>query len=304
MRNILGFGAVLTVSCLVGSAAMAQVPAGAGNQAGAGAAGVSGRVNTSSPSSLITAPNNLEQQANENAANQAAAANAAVPGQVVPGQVAATPAQPGVVTTPANPVQTPGAAVGTPTNPAGVAPGTVNPGTVNAATAGPLPPGTPGEWNYRATNPAGTYAPGVQQGYQGTATAATPGYAGRVMPGMTGYNAVNPMGTTMAPSYYYAGTAGMPYATYSTPGYSSYGQTGYYTAQGQPYVVQRRGLFGRRNRIVYPASPYGATTYSSYPSGYANYGTTTYSTTPGTYSYGTTTYSTTPGTYTYGPYPR
>jgi hypothetical protein len=116
------------------------------------------------------------------------------------------------------------------------------------------------------------------------------------MPGMTGYNSVNPMGTTMAPGYYYAGTAGTPYTT-STP---AYGTNGYSTAQ--PYMVQRRGLFGRRNRIVYPASPYGATTYQTAPSAYTTYGTTTYSTTPGVYNYGNSNY-TTPGTYRYGAYP-
>jgi hypothetical protein len=136
------------------------------------------------------------------------------------------------------------------------------------------------------------YAPGVQQGgYPGTYTAATPGYTGRVMPGMAGYNSVNPMGTTMAPPYYYAGSAGMPYATYNTPGYSSmYVTPGSYTVQPQTYTVQqRRGLFGglfrRRGRVAYPASPYGYT-YGSYPSGYTTYGTTTYYTTPGTYTYG------------------
>jgi hypothetical protein len=164
-----------------------------------------------------------------------------------------------------------------------------------------------------APGASGTYAPnafaprGTQGGYPGPATAATPGYTGRNMPGMAGYNTVNPMGTTMSPPYYYAGSAGMPYATYNTPGYtgaagapSMYGPTtaypsGYITpgtnvTQFQNYRFQRRGLFGRRNRVVYPASPYGSSSYGSYPSGYTTYGTTTYYSAPGTYSYGTNPY--------------
>lgn len=309
MRKILGFGAVLAASYLAGTVGMAHAQTGAGNPAGSGAAAVSGRTNTSNPSSLITAPNNLEQQANENAANAAAGtnpnanpnANANAP---APGQVAGTPAGSGIGTAAANPYLTPGSAgrVANPANGTQTAVGNMAPGTANPGNTNPMPPGTPGEWNYRA-NPAATnaYAPGVQQGnYPGTATAATPGYTSRVMPGMNGYNSVNPMATTMAPGYYYAGTAGMPYATYNTPNYSSYGTTGYNAAPTQGYVVQRRGLFGRRNRVVYPSSPYGSNAYGSYPSGYSNYGTTTYYSTPGSSNYGTTTYYSTPGTYTYG----
>jgi hypothetical protein len=345
MRNILGFGAVLAASYLFGAVGLAQAQTGAGNQApagnqgGSGAAGVSGRVNTTEGSSLITAPNNLEQQANENAANAAAAVrpstNAAAP---IPGQVAGAPTQPGVGTpnagapgigntgigntgvgTPGigntgignpavNSYSTPGTPgmVANPANGTQVGVGNNAPGNANPTGTNPMPPGTPGEWNYRAY-PAvsNAYSSGVQQGnYPGTATAATPGYTSRVMPGMNGYNAVNPMATTMAPGYYYADTAGMPYATSNTPTYSPYGTTGYYTAPTQGYVVQRRGLFGRRNRVVYSGSPYGTNAYGSYPSGYTNYGTTTYYTTPGTYNYGTTTYSTVPGGYSYGAYPR
>jgi hypothetical protein len=175
--------------------------------------------------------------------------------------------------------------------------------------------GNPAQGNY-AANAMTNAVPGFQQGtYPGTATAATRGYTGRVMPGMAGYNAMNPMGTTMAPSYY-AGTTGMPYATSNTPGYAgtagmpsayrattayprTYMNPGYSAAQIQGYPVQRRGLFGRRNRIAYPASPYANSTYGTYAaSPYRSY---TYGTYPaGTTTYGTTTYYTSPGTYTYG----
>jgi hypothetical protein len=227
--------------------------------------------------------------------NRAAAANAGVPGQAVP-----SPTAPGMpaTTTPANTYQVPGT-TGTVVNPAGAGGVQTYPGTTTYSS------------NY--------YAPGARVGtYPGTSTGATPGYANRVMPGMAGYNTVNPMPTTMAPGYYYAGTGGMPYATYNTPGsYSSGNVTpGYYNTQAQTYPIQpRRGLFGfgRRNRMVYPASPYGTTTNSPY--GYSTYGTTTYSPynssvygnraySPSGYStYGTTTYSTVPGTYTYGAAP-
>jgi hypothetical protein len=148
----------------------------------------------------------------------------------------------------------------------------------------------PGEWNHR--NNSSNYAnANYQQGaYPSTATASNPGYTGRDMPGMAGYNNVNPMGTTMAPSYYYAGTAGMPYATYPNAGYASgTAYPGYTTTTYQNYSVRpRRGLFGRRGRVVYPATPSGYTMYSngySYPYGYSSYGTTTYYSTPGAYPY-------------------
>jgi len=359
MRKILGFGAVLTAACLSGTMGTAYGQGG-------GPATVGGRIGTTTSSSLVTAPNNLEQKANEQAeANQTPAANTAVPGvtTAAPGGQATVPnantgagvntAVPGSTLTPAstagvggntaaptnyqgpgtagNPVNqatsryvAPGVATGTVVNQPGntvVAPATPTAGMPNqpsATTAGTaIAPGTPatgtaynpglanpGEWNYRS-NAAGTYAPTAAQGiYPGTATAATPGYTNRVMPGMGGYNSVNPMATTMAPGYYYAGTAGMPYATYNQ-GYSGTSPYGYgpttaypgtymspgYNATG--YTVQRRGLFGRRNRIVYPASPYR----------YSTYGTTTYSNYPGTSGYGTTTYYSAPTTYTYGTYP-
>ena len=70
----------------------------------------------------------------------------------------------------------------------------------------------------------------------------------------------------------------MPYATGAT--------TGYYPTQYQTYPVrQRRGLFGglfrRRNRVVYPGSPYG-TTYATTPYGNnaTGYTTYTYTTSP------------------------
>ena len=87
---------------------------------------------------------------------------------------------------------------------------------------------------------------------------------------------------TLIHEHYYAGTAGTPYARGATTGYSSmYVTPGYYTTQPGTYAVQqRRGLFGgifrRRNRVVYPSTPYGYTT-----SGYNTYsGPVTYTTSP------------------------
>jgi hypothetical protein len=238
MRKILGFGVVLAVASLTGTARVAYGQPGTGN------------IVTSS-GSLVTAPGNSEQ-----AANAAAAAYRA---------------------------------------------GTRYPGAANMTTYSS---------NY--------IAPGYEAGtYPGPGTGATPGYTSRVMPGMTGYNDINPMATTMAPGYYYAGTGGMPYATYNTPGYSSmyvtpgsyntqvppssmYVTPGSYNTQVPPYAVRpRRDLVGsgRRNRVVYPASPYGSG-YGTSPYGYNTYGNTPYS--PYGYStYGTTTYSTVPGTSNY-----
>jgi len=295
MRKILGFGVVLAVASLTGTAGVAYGQPGTGN--------ISTR-----PGSLITAPGNSEQAANDAAAanragalNRAAAANAAVPGQ--PATPAPNAAGTTTTTTPGNTYQAPGT-TGTVVNPAGAGgvqtyPGNAAPGTVNAGTG--YQPGTtyPGTAN-TTTYSSNYYAPGAQEGtYPGPSTGATPGYTNRVMPGMAGYNAVNPMATTMAPSYYYAGTGGMPYATYNTPGSSSgYVTPGYYGTQVQNYTVRpRRGLFGRRNRVVYPASPYG-NAYGTSPYGYNTYGNTTYS--PYGYSsYSNTTYSTVPGTYYY-----
>jgi len=288
MRKIFGFGVVLAAAYFTGTMGVAYgQPAGTpavpnatareaintvapgatatpGQSAGAGA-------NTRAPGN-VQAPGTAGTVLNQAGATGASPATAAPGATATPGQSAGVGAN---TRAPGN-VQAPGTA-GTALNQAGVTgttPATAAPGTVN--------PGT-------------TYMPvvAVPAGgtYPGTATAATPGYTGRVMPGMTGYNSVNPMSTTMAPGYYYAGTAGTPYATYSTPRYTTPGN--YST---QPYVVQRRGLFGRRNRIVYPASPYGYTTYSNAPSGYTTYGTTTYYSTPGAYSYGPTYAS--PRTYT------
>jgi hypothetical protein len=259
MRKFLGIGVVLSAASLTGSLGVANAQTGAAGQAGRGTTSV-GRPQTPSP-------NNLEQQAVEAAGvnNTAGSANAA-PGQAtgaVPGQPAGGMPAPGTTTTPpANTSQAP-TMTGTAPNPAGAAAG--SPGTV--------------------TN----NAPNLYQA--GTYTGATPGYTNRTMPNMAGYNSVNPMATTMAPGYYYAGTAGMPYATYSNPGYSSgYVYPGYNTTTYQTYNVRpRRGLFGRRNRVAYPVSPYGYNTYSngySSPYGYSSYATTTYYSAPGGYGYG------------------
>ena len=285
MRKILGFGVVLAAAYLTGTLGAAY-----GQQRGG-----------------ATAPNTIANQAINEAVGTTATpgqpggigGNTAAPGNVqVPGTAGSVLNQTGITgTAPGNP-QVPGTAGSvlnqagvTGTSPANPAPATMAPGTTY----------TPGvtnamQGNY-AVNPATSAVPGFQQGtYPGTVTGAAPGYVSRVMPGMSGYNSVNPMATTMAPGYYYAGTAGMPSTTYSSPGYIT---PGYHGTQTGPYVVQRRGLFGRRNRIVYPSSPYGYTTYGTNPSGYTTYGTTTYYTTPGAYTYGTTTYST-PVRYSYG----
>jgi len=298
--------------------------------------GQPGTGNTSTrPGSLITAPGNSVEAANDAAAanqagalNRAAAAEAAVTGQPV--APAPNPAGTTATTTPGNTYQAPGT-TGTVVNPAGAGgvqaypgntyqapgttgsvvnpaggvqtyPGNVAPGIVNTGTG--YQPGTtyPGAAN-TTTYSSNYYAPGAQAGtYPGPSTGATPGYTNRVMPGMAGYNSVNPMATTMAPGYYYAGTGGMPYATNNTTGYSpNYVTPGSYGTQVQNYTARpRRGLFGRRNRVTYPASPYG-NTYGTSPYGYNTYGNTTYS--PYGYSsYSTTTYSTVPGTYSTAPY--
>ncbi len=324
---------VVTAAYLAGSGGLAHGQGG-------GPATVGGPLGTVENSTLVTAPNNLEQKANEQAqANGIPAANTAVPGvntaapagaATVPGGAmgaGTTTAIPGSVVTPAGTAgrggnttvprgfQSPVESRGVPNQPTNMSPTVGNGNAVrppasgigagmnNAAAGTPgqtYTPGlaNPGEWNYR-TNPNASYASQANQGiYPGTSTAATPGYTGRLMPGMGTYNAVNPMGTTMAPGYYYAGTAGLPYATYNAPGYSgnnvmpyAYGATTAYptTYMAPRYTPTRRGLFGRRNRVVYPASPYGYNnSYGSYPSGYTTYSSTTY---------------TTPGSYTAGPYP-
>ncbi len=294
MRKILGFGVVLSVVSLTAAVESAYGQAGAGGR-GAGAGGTAS-----------TVINDAQQVTNGGAATTTGGTNPALPGQAV-----TTPPPPGgIATTPGNTPQVPGTA-GTvlnqsgvmPTNPSSTAPGNTPrvPGTagtvLNQSGVMPTNPAStvPGTVNPAAANTttysSSYYAPGTQQGVNtGTGTAATPGYTNRVMPGMAGYNSVNPMGTTMTPGYYYAGTAGMPYTTGATTGYSSmYVTPGYYTTQPQTYSVQqRRGLFGgmfrRRNRVVYSSSPYG-----TYPYGYTTTGYTTY-TTPGTYTYSTSPY--------------
>src|SRR5579883_3034158 len=99
MRKILGLGVVLAVASLIGTAGRAYGQPGTGNVA-------------STPGSLITAPGNSEQAANDRAAaNQAGALNRAAGGNVaVPGQT--TPPVPNpsgtMTTTPGNTYQAPG----------------------------------------------------------------------------------------------------------------------------------------------------------------------------------------------------
>lgn len=177
------------------------------------------------------------------------------------------------------------------------------------------------------TPAANKATPGINTAAPG---AVTPGYTNRVMPGMVGYNSVNPMSTTMAPSYYYARSAGLPYATYNSSVYNNAGgapmtygaTTAYpstvmspgYNATIQPQY-RRRGLFGRRNRVFYRSTPYRYY-YDTPYNGYSTYGTTGYYSGPGAvgyrgtygygssyltpsrYSYGSATYNT-PGTYSY-----
>ncbi len=62
----------------------------------------------------------------------------------------------------------------------------------------------------------------------------------------------------------------------------------------QTYTVRQRrglfgGIFGRRNRVVYPANSYG-TTYTTTPYSYTTTGYNTVYTTPGTYIYSTSPY--------------
>jgi hypothetical protein len=287
MRKILGFGVVLSVVSLTAAVESAYGQAGAGGR-GAGA-GAGGRT-------ASTVVNDAQQVTNGGAATTTDGTNPALPGQAV-----TTPPPPGgIATTPGNTPQVPGTAGNVlnqsgvmPTNPAGTVPGNTPqvPGTagtvLNQSGVMPTNPAStvPGTVNPAAANTttysSSYYAPGAQQGVNtGAGTVATPGYTSQTMPGIAGYNSVNPMGTTMVPGNYYTGTAGTPYTTGATTGYSSmYVTPGYYTAQPQTYQVQqRRGLFGgmfrRRNRVVYPASPYGYTT-----TGYTTY------TTPGTYTY-------------------
>jgi hypothetical protein len=253
MRKILGFGVVLAVASLTGTARVAYGQPGTGNIA-------------TTPGSLVTAPGNSEQAANDAAAanwasalNRAAAANAAGPAQTAP-----APSVPGgtTTTTPANTYQAPGM-TGTTVNPAGrgavrTYPGNTTRGIGNAVTG--YQAGTPYPGAANMTTYSSNYsAPGYQAGtYPGPSTGATPGYTNRVMPGMAGYNDINPMATTMAPGYYYAGTGGMPYATYNTPGYSSmYGD-------GYPYNGYASGYgYGYPYNATAPAAPSVGVTYSS-----------------------------------------
>jgi hypothetical protein len=247
MRRILGFGVVLAAACLTGTLGAAY-----GQQRG-GATGP----NTIANQAINTAVQGATGTPNQPGgigANAAAPTNVQVPGTAgsvlnragVTGAGPAT-ASPGTMTAgaraktaaPGN-VQVPGT-TGTVLNRAGVT-GTSPANTVPGTTYTPGV-GNPARGNY-ATNAMTNAVPGFQQGtYPGTATGATPGYAGRVMPGLAGYNSVNPMGTTMVPSYYYAGTAGMPYATYNNtlgygyPYYSNYAAPGVGVAYTSAYVA-------------------------------------------------------------------
>lgn len=325
MRTNLGFGVVLAVASL-SAAGTAYGQSGAAGTGGRGTPVGVGRTSTTSPNSLLTAPNNLDQQANEaaasNAFNNGAVNNGAVnPG--IPGQVAPPPVRPGA--TNATTLPAPGTP-GSINNNTGIMSGTVNQGAGYPQNTGNVSAGYPQAVNpgagYSPTNvysstpyngsaySSNYYVPGAQEGVSPSSaiTAATPGYTNRVMPGMAGYNSVNPMATTMAPGYYYAGTAGLPYGTSASTGYSTTYVAPNYDTQG--YVVRpRRGLFGmrRRNRVVYTTSPYGTNSYGNTTYGYNNgmtsngygngwsspgYNTTGYTTvtTPGSYYYTTAPY--------------
>jgi hypothetical protein len=297
MRKTLGFGVVLAAAYLTGTVGMAYGQAGRsapaprppatnparsalGNveQQAAQAAGLDNSTGTTAPASgqpATTVPGQsattVPGQSATTIPGQPATTIPGQPANMIPGQPATTvPASGAMTTTPANTYQVPGI-TGTQVNPAGTA--TAYPGTTTTYSSS----------YYQAGTIPGTY------------TGATPGYTNRTMPGMAGYNSVNPMATTMAPGYYYAGTAGMPYATGTTTGYApTYGNTGYYTAQPYGYTVpQRRGLFGglfrRRNRVAYPATTL-TNPFGSSPAGYSGYYTTTYTTAPGTYYYSTSPY--------------
>ena len=295
MRRILGFGVILSVVSLTAAVESAYGQAGAGGR-GAGA-GAGGRT-------ASTVVNDAQQVTNGGAATTTDGTNPALPGQAV-----TTPPQPGGIgTTPGNTPQVPGTAGNVlnqsgvmPTNPASTAPGNTPqvPGTagtvLNQSGVMPTNPATtaPGTVNPAAANTttysSSYYAPGAQQGVNpASTTGVTPGYTNSMRPGVAGYNSVNPMATTMTPGSYYPGTTGTTYATGATTGYSSmYVTPGYYTTQPQTYTVQqRRGLFGgmfrRRNRVAYPASPYVTSPY-----GYTTTGYTT-ATAPVTYYYTTT----------------
>jgi len=135
-------------------------------------------------------------------------------------------------------------------------PGNTTTGIGNAVTG--YQAGTPYPGAANMTTYSSNYsAPGYQAGtYPGPSTGATPGYTNRVMPGMAGYNDINPMATTMAPGYYYAGTGGMPYATYNTPGYSSmygygYPYSGYASGSGYGVPYYATGYPGPSVEVTY-----------------------------------------------------
>jgi PDZ domain len=239
MRKILGFGVVLAAAYLTGTvgAAYGQQRGGATapntianpaiNTAVQGATGTPNQpggigANAAAPTN-VQVPGTAGSVLNQTGVTGARPATAS-PGTMTAGAGAKT-AAPGNVRVPRTAGTVLNRAGVTRTSPANTVPGrTYTPGV-----------GNPARGNY-AANAMTNAVPGFQQGtYPGTATGATPGSTGRVMLGVAGYNSVNPMGTTMAPGYYYANTAGMPYATYNnTPGYG-YPYYGYGNAYGYGY---------------------------------------------------------------------
>jgi hypothetical protein len=272
MRYILGFGVVLAVANLTGAVEMASAyqapaagrtvpapppPAGTTATASPTQTPAGAPTTTTSPGSLLTAPGNLEQQANER--------SVAPIDRVAPGVTSAAPR-----TTSA-------------------APGTVVPGSVNPQ---PVPGQTYSSHYVPGAQSAQTpVAPMAEIPYYGSyygAAAVQPGtsnsgYYG-YQPGTSnsGYYGYQP-GTSNSGYYGYpAGTSGYS-SMYVTPGYGyRTGTTTYAPARRGPF-----GLFGRRNAQVYTTGPYG-TTYGTAPYGYTsgaapyNYGYGT----PGTYTYG------------------
>jgi len=204
-----------------------------------------GRVNSTSPGSLITSPNNLEQQAN--AKEQAAAAAAA--------------------SAPTNTQMSLGGSTTTATtSPTAVSPYSSYYGNWY-----------PGVRSYY-------YTPGVMPGSPNGSTRVAPGYAGTGEPGMK-YTSVNPYGVTMPLGSWYSGLPVMPYrysptnaynSSYMIPGYAATGQTYTTTNAWGTYVPQTRpgfpggGMFGpQRDWTAYPTVPYsrspGAYYYNAVP---------------------------------------
>ncbi len=139
MRTNMGFGVALAVASLTAAGTAYAQTGAAGAAGGQGTPVGVGRTNTSSSSSLLTAPNNLEQQANE------AATTPPVPGQVTPAPAAGNQNR-----NPLSGYQAPGnttngvaPAGGANANPANMAPGTVNNNAGYAPGAGSNSGGAP-----------------------------------------------------------------------------------------------------------------------------------------------------------------